>query len=151
MRLCNLVTLRRMFLAVSTVSEIFSPLQQQILDPVANIKFLRHHPAQEDTVDGGVKLKLSSESLKNFCDRNILNTLQLLTISCLLQMRQGFQLVQGRSFHHEYSYQVCILLEQRIMFLTEGILGLLFTMYSLLHVQVHLELGRYAQLPTICF
>lgn len=151
MRLCNLVTLRRMFLAVSTVSEIFSPLQQQILDPVANIKFLRHHPAQEDTVDGDVKLKLSSESLKNFYDRNILNTLQLLTVSCLLQMRQGFLLVQGRSFRHEYSYQVCILLEQRIMFLTEGILGLLFTMYSLLHVQVHLELERYAQLPTICF
>ncbi|KAG0576671.1 hypothetical protein KC19_5G098200 [Ceratodon purpureus] len=95
MRLCNMVTLRRMFLAVSTISEIFSPLKQQILDPVANIEFLRHQPAHEDAGDSDVKMKLSSESLRNFSDQNILNTLQLLTVSCLLQMRQGFQLVQG--------------------------------------------------------
>ena len=95
-----MVTLRRMFLAVSTISEIFSPLQQQILDPLANIKFLSHQPALEDAADGDVKLKLSSESLRNFCDRNILNTSQLLTVSCLLQMRQGFQLVQGRFLHY---------------------------------------------------
>lgn len=90
-----MVTLRRMFLAVTTLSEMFSPFQQQILDPLANIRFIKPPPVVEDP-----KLKLSLESLRNFRDRKILNTLQLLAVSSLLHMRQGFQLVQGRFYHH---------------------------------------------------
>jgi len=95
-----MVTLRRMFLAVTTLSEVFGPLQQQILDPLANIKFLKPSPTLEDSAGGDLKLKLSFESLRNFSDRKILNTPQLLAISSVLHMRQGFQLVQGRYFHH---------------------------------------------------
>lgn len=95
-----MVTLRRMFLAVTTLAEIFSPMQQQILDPLANIKFINPPPALEDPVGGDPKLKLSLESLRNFSDRKILNTLQLLAVSSLLHMRQGFQLVQGWFRHH---------------------------------------------------
>lgn len=102
-----MVTLRRIFLAVSTVSDIFSPLQQQILDPLANRKFLKPLPALEDMVGGDPKLKLSSESLRNFSERKILNTLQLLTVSSLLNMRQGFQLVQGQ-FCIVIGYSECI-------------------------------------------
>jgi len=93
-----MVTLRRMFLAVSTASELFSPLQQQILNPLANIKFLKPSPTLEESAGGDPKPKLSLESLRNFSDRKILNTLQLLAVSSLLHMRQGFQLVQGVSF-----------------------------------------------------
>ena len=91
-----MVTLRRMFLAVSTLSDIFSPLQQQLLDPMANIKFMAPVPAPQDTIDDYANLKLESETLRNFSSRKILNTMQLLTVSGLLHMRQGFQLVQGQ-------------------------------------------------------
>lgn len=90
-----MVTVRRMFLAVSTVSEVFSPLQQQIMDPLSNLKFLKSSAALESSLGNDPKGKLSSESLRNFRDRKVLNTLQLLTISSLLHMSQGFQLVQG--------------------------------------------------------
>ncbi|XP_024378072.1 uncharacterized protein [Physcomitrium patens] len=95
LRLCSMVTVRRMFLAVSTVSEVFSPLQQQIMDPLSNLKFLKSSAALESSLGNDPKGKLSSESLRNFRDRKVLNTLQLLTISSLLHMSQGFQLVQG--------------------------------------------------------
>nr|XP_024365688.1 uncharacterized protein LOC112277499 isoform X3 [Physcomitrium patens] len=95
LRLCNMVSLRRMYLAVSTISDIFSPMQQQILDPLANIKFLRPQTTLGDTVDGDTRIELSFEFLRTFNDRKRLNTSQLLSISCLLHMRQGFQLVQG--------------------------------------------------------
>lgn len=96
-----MVTLRRMFLAVTTLSDIFSPLQQQILNPLANIKFTKPPLALEDLVDGDPKLKLNLETLRNFNDRKILNTLQLMAVSNLLHMRQGFQLIQGWYFHQE--------------------------------------------------
>lgn len=91
-----MVTLRRMFLAVSTLSDIFSPLQQQLLDPMANIKFMAPVPDPQDTIDDYANLKLKSETLRNFNSRKILNTMQLLIVSGLLHMRQGFQLVQGQ-------------------------------------------------------
>jgi hypothetical protein len=91
-----MVTLRRMFLAVSTLSDIFSPLQQQLLDPMANVKFMVPVPAPQDTIDDYANLKLKSETLRNFNSRKILNTMQLLIVSGLLHMRQGFQLVQGQ-------------------------------------------------------
>lgn len=92
-----MVTLRRMFLAVSTLSDIFSPLQQQLLDPMANIKFLMAPvPAPQDTIDDYANLKLKSETLRNYNSRKMLNTMQLLIVSGLLHMRQGFQLVQGQ-------------------------------------------------------
>lgn len=95
LNLCNMVTLRRMHLAVSSISEIFSPLQQQLLDPVANTKYMTPPPALEEAIDNYPNFKLKSETLKNFNNRKILNTMQLLTVSGLLNLRQGFQLVQG--------------------------------------------------------
>lgn len=91
-----MVTLRRMFLAVSTLSDIFSPLQQQLLDPMANIKFMAPVPAPQDAIDDYANLKLKSETLRKFSSWKVLNTMQLLTVSGLLHMRQGFQLVQGQ-------------------------------------------------------
>lgn len=93
-----MVTLRRMFLAVTNLSSIFSPFQQQVLDPLANARFMKPLPSVKDLAGDDSQLNLSSDSLKNFRDRKILNTLQLLAVSSLLQMRQGFQLVQGDSF-----------------------------------------------------
>lgn len=119
-----MVTLRRMFLAVSTLSDIFSPLQQQILDPLANRKFLTPLPVPEELErlsDGDPKLELNSETLRNFSDRKILNTLQLLTVSSLLHMRQGFQLVQGRLCIVN-GCSVCILQEYRNLIFTKTVL-----------------------------
>lgn len=59
-----MLTLRRMFLAFSTLSDIFSALQQQLLDPMANIKFMAPVPAPQDTIDDYAKLKIESETLR---------------------------------------------------------------------------------------
>ncbi|KAH9566591.1 hypothetical protein CY35_04G135600 [Sphagnum magellanicum] len=82
-RISNMVTLCRMFVSVSSIGEMFSPLQRQLLDPMSCKQL---SPAI---------IQCSFQSLETFKVCKILNSTQLMAVSALLSLRQGFLLVQG--------------------------------------------------------
>jgi hypothetical protein len=83
-RISNMVTLQRIFVSVSSIGEMFSPLQRQLLDPMSCKQL---SPAI---------IQRSFQSLETFKVCKILNSTQLMAVSALLSLRQGFLLVQGK-------------------------------------------------------
>ncbi|KAG6558036.1 hypothetical protein Mapa_000216 [Marchantia paleacea] len=94
-RMSNMVTLKRQFLALLNVKKLPHFLRQQILDPLSNNACIVSPPSDE-CLDENVPLPSGmNNTLLTWKEHGIFNNRQLLTMTALLQMKQGALLVQG--------------------------------------------------------
>lgn len=89
-----MVTLKREYAALCRATEIWGPLQQQLLNPLESSNFVISPPS-ENCADEDVKVNYCSKTVSAWKKGRLLNRKQLCAVEALLRLQQGFLLVQG--------------------------------------------------------